>query len=78
VLFIISKIVGFPFITGTNNERVFFSPLPTPSISKRQPQLSILNANDVDIPCIDGAIDIVYYDGVESGNARVEWFVVIF
>ena len=31
---------------------------------------SILNANDVDIQCIDGAIDIVYYDGVESGNAK--------
>ena len=33
---------------------------------------SISNANDVDIPPIDGAIDIVYYDGVESGNAIVE------
>ena len=31
---------------------------------------SILNANDVDIQCIDGAIDIGYYDGVESGNAK--------
>ena len=40
---------------------------------------SISNANDIGIPPIDGAIDIVYYDGVESGNAkRVEWFVVIF
>jgi len=27
---------------------------------------SISNANDIDIPPIDGAIDIVYYDGVES------------
>ena len=33
---------------------------------------SISSANDVDIPPIDGAIDIVYYDGVESGNAIVE------
>ena len=33
---------------------------------------SILNANDVDIQCIDGAIDIVYYDGVESGNLIFE------
>jgi hypothetical protein len=31
---------------------------------------SISSANDVDIQCIDGAIDIAYYDGVESGNAK--------
>jgi len=33
---------------------------------------SISSANDVDIPPIDGAMDIVltYYDGVESGNAK--------
>jgi len=33
---------------------------------------SISNANDIDIPPIDGAIDIVYYNGVESGNAIVD------
>ena len=41
---------------------------------------SISSANDVDIPPIDGAMDIVltYYDGVETEMPRVEWFVVIF
>ena len=39
---------------------------------------SILNANDVDIQCIDGAIDIVYYDGVKAEMPSSKWFVVIF